>query len=92
MKKFSPAHTRYDDDKLNVNSVTNMFLANCCSLFPKFNAINVLLPVSQPSVICLTETWLTPSASEPKVSLDSNTHFGSDRAVPRRGGGVALYV
>ncbi len=26
------------------------------------------------------------------VSLDSKTLFRSDRAVPRRGGGVALYV
>ncbi len=60
-------------------------------LFPKFNELTLLLPATQPSVICLTETWLTPTVSKPEVTLDSYTLFRSDRAVPRRGGGVALY-
>ncbi len=69
-----------------------ILLANCCSLLPKFNELTLLLPATQPSVICVTETWLTPSVSEPEVTLDGYTLFRSDRAVPRRGGGVALYV
>ncbi len=84
------AHTRYDDRKVNEYPVMKILLANCCSFFPKFNELSSLLPASQPSVICFTETWLTPSVSEPEVTLDGYTLFRSDRAVPRRGGGVAL--
>ncbi len=72
--------------------VMEILLANCCSLFPKFNELTIFLPATQPFFIYLTETWFIPSVSEPKVTLDSYTLFRSDRAVPRRGGGVALYA
>ncbi len=52
-----------------------ILLANCCSFFPKFNELTLLLPATQPSVICLTETWLTQSVSEPEVTLDGYTLF-----------------
>ncbi len=52
-----------------------ILLANCCSFFPKLNELTLLLPATQPLVICLTETWLTPSVSEPEVTLDGYTLF-----------------
>ncbi len=73
------AHTRYDDWKVCEHPVTK--------IVPP-----LLLPATQPSVFCLTETWLTLSVSQPEVTFEGCTLFRSDRAVPRRGGGVALYV
>ncbi len=69
--EFSLEHTHYDDGKVSENSVLKILLINCCSVFPKFNELALLLPATQPSVICLTETWLIPSVSEPEVTLDS---------------------
>ncbi len=66
--------------------------ANCCSSFPNLNELTLLLPYIQPSIACLTETWHTPSVSEPQGSLDSYTLFRGDHAVPRRGRGVALGI
>ncbi len=52
-----------------------ILLANFCSFFPEFDELTLLLPATQPSIICFTETWLTPSVSEPEVALDSYTLF-----------------
>ncbi len=62
---FSLAHTRYDDGKVR----------NFSSFFPKFNELTLLLPATQPSGICLSETWLTPSVSEPKLPLMATPFF-----------------
>ncbi len=47
---------------------------------------------NEPSIITLTETWLTPSVDDAEMFLNNVTVFRSDRAQTRRGGGVALYI
>ncbi len=69
----------------NANPCTNFR-----SFLPKVNELTLLLSTIKPLIVCLTETWITPSISDPEESLDSYTLFRSSRAVPRRGGGVAF--
>ncbi len=64
---------------------------NCDSFLTKFNGLRLLLPTIQSPNICLPETWLAPSMSVSEVPLNSYKLFRSSRAVPRRGGGVALW-
>ncbi len=74
----------FDQAKSIDNSAMQILFTNGCSLIPKFNKLSF-----PPSIICLAETWLTPSVTEPGVSLDSCSLFRNDYAVHRRGGGVA---
>ncbi len=52
-----------------------ILFANWCSLLTKFTELTFLLPTTQPSIICLTDAWLTSSVSDPEISLDGNSLF-----------------
>ncbi|VDP86634.1 unnamed protein product [Echinostoma caproni] len=45
-----------------------------------------------PVAIAVTETWLAPDVLESEVSLPGYASFRSDRAQPRMGGGVMLFI
>ncbi|VDP96240.1 unnamed protein product [Echinostoma caproni] len=45
-----------------------------------------------PRGIAFTKTWLTPDVLDPEVSLPGYASFRSERAQPRMGGGVTLFI
>nr|CAI5841160.1 unnamed protein product [Callosobruchus analis] len=64
---------------------------NVCSLLNKFNEIELLLKDKSPDVLCITETWLPPSAV-PTASLDGYeliSHFCRCQYIH---GGCAIYA
>ncbi len=75
-------------------SAITVLLANCCSLYPKLAELNLLMSSNEPSIIAMTETWLTPYVNDAETSLNNFTVFRSDRVNTHRGGGgdVALYI
>ncbi len=74
MKKFLPKYFLWRTP-VTMTGKWQMLFANGFSLLTKFTELTFLLPTSQPTIICLTETWLTPSVSEPEVSPDSYSLF-----------------
>ncbi|GAA50217.1 hypothetical protein CLF_104247 [Clonorchis sinensis] len=64
---------------------------NCLSLFNKLCDIKQSVCLEQPSIIALTETWLTPDVSGAKISIDGYSIFRAD-SKRGRAGGVALYL
>ena len=63
---------------------------NCRSLYPKFDELVTLCSADNPSVICLTETWLCDSITNKEISIQNYSLVRLDRH--RHGGGVAIYV
>ncbi|GAA52690.1 hypothetical protein CLF_108631 [Clonorchis sinensis] len=61
------------------------------SLFNKLCDIKQSVCLEQPSIIALTETWLTPDVSYAEISIDGYSVFRAD-SKRGRAGGVALYL
>ncbi len=70
---------------------TTVLLTNYCSLYRKLAEHNLLISSNEPSIINLTEKWLTPSFDDDEIFLSNLTIFRADRVQTRRGGGVALH-
>ncbi len=58
-----------------------VLLTNCCSLYPQLMKYNLLISSNEPSIINLTETWLTPSVDDVEIFLSKLTVFRADRVV-----------
>ncbi|GAA54653.1 hypothetical protein CLF_104618 [Clonorchis sinensis] len=72
-------------------TVLKCLSANCLSLFNKLCDIKQSVCLEQPSIITLTETWLTSNVSDAELSLDGYSIFRAD-SKRGRAGGVALYL
>ncbi|GAA49752.1 hypothetical protein CLF_103520, partial [Clonorchis sinensis] len=65
-------------------------LFNARSLLPKIHNLRAISAIAQPSVICVTETWLTDETPDTAISLPGYDIHRSDRK-NSRGGGCAIY-
>ncbi|GAA52066.1 hypothetical protein CLF_107284 [Clonorchis sinensis] len=72
-------------------TVLKCLSTNCLSLFNKLCDIKQSVCLEQPSIIALTETWLTPDVSDAEISIDGYSIFRAD-SKRGRAGGVALYL
>ena len=57
---------------------------------PKIDELREIVKVSNPRVICITETKLNNSTGDSKISIDGYCAIPRDRN--RKGGGVICYV
>lgn len=63
---------------------------NIRSLLPKIDQLRAWLEYNKPSIITISETWLSTNISDSDISLNNYTLYRADRG--SRGGGVATYV
>lgn len=77
----------------SISSVSTMKveLFNARSIKNKLHDVHYLLQVAKPDVVCITETWLTPSVSD-NLIINDNSYcvFRTDRHIPKAGGGVCI--
>jgi len=64
---------------------------NAQSLLPHFVEFADFFNCHDYNIICVSETWLTPSVNSAMVSLPGYNLFRNDRTY-KRGGGVGIYV
>ena len=57
----------------------------------KYNDLNAFVQEDKPSIIILTETWLSASVPDGIIALDGYTIYRSDRN-RSKGGGVCIYL
>ncbi|KER19546.1 hypothetical protein T265_15509, partial [Opisthorchis viverrini] len=72
-------------------AVLKCLYTNCLSLFNKLGDVRQSACLEKPSIIALTETWLTPDVSDAEISIDGYFIFRAD-SKRGRAGGVALYL
>ena len=77
--------------------ITNwVLLCNAQSIFYKFDELCALVSGTKPSIICITESWLTPDVSSDLLIIFGYILFRNDRqddsSDTRRGGGTLVYV
>ena len=76
----------------NDNSVLpTLLVTNVRSLFQKIDELQSIAEINQDDIICITESWLTPSCPDSTISLTNFIHFRNDRLFSR-GGGVCVYI
>ncbi|GAA56699.1 hypothetical protein CLF_111383, partial [Clonorchis sinensis] len=63
----------------------------CLSLFNKFRDIRKSVCLERPSILVLTEAWLTPDVSDAEISIAGHSTFRADSIRGKAGGG-ALYL
>ncbi|KER33742.1 hypothetical protein T265_00428 [Opisthorchis viverrini] len=68
----------------------SIMLFNARSLLPKIHTLRAIIAVAQPSLICVTETWLSVDTPDTVVSIPGYNLHRSDRR-NSRGGGCAIY-
>ncbi|KAJ3659862.1 hypothetical protein Zmor_011525 [Zophobas morio] len=71
--------------------VSTVAYTNVASLMAKFDDFCTFVDTYKPTIIMLSETWLTSFITDALISLDGYTIFRSDR-VGIRGGGVCAYI
>ena len=76
------------DDKFVLPS---FLVTNVRSLSQKIDELESVAEINQVDIICITESWLTPSCSNTMISLTNFIHFRKDRLFSR-GGGVCIYI
>ena len=75
----------------NGNSVLpTLLVSNVRSLFQKIDELQSIAEINV-DIICITESWLTPSCPDSTISLTNFIHFRNDRLFSR-GGGVCVYI
>ncbi|MEL7306978.1 MAG: reverse transcriptase domain-containing protein [Pseudomonadota bacterium] len=67
-------------------------MTNIQSLFHKIDDVRATVSNIKPDILLLTETWLSPSITNPLVHIPGYSIMRSDRPPPRRGGGSAVYI
>ncbi|KAJ3639011.1 hypothetical protein MTP99_002338 [Tenebrio molitor] len=79
-------------DDLNLSTIVGEPIAytNIASLLAKYDDFCAFVGRDEPSIILLTETWLSSSIPDSLVSIRGYTLFRRDR-FGRRGGGVCMY-
>ncbi|KAJ3643508.1 hypothetical protein Zmor_026215 [Zophobas morio] len=82
-----------DKKSLSDYFVSTVAYNNVASLMAKFDDFCAFVDTYKPykpTIIMLSETWLTSFITDELISLDGYTIFRSDRV--RRGGGVCVYI
>ena len=69
----------------------SLLLSNIRSLAPKVDELEMVASLNEVSIICITETWLTPNIPDSAVLLPNFFLFRNDREFST-GGGVCTYV
>lgn len=69
----------------------SILLCNARSLKDKFDELNVIATTTNPTVIAVTETWLTPITTDAQINLNDMNIYRSDR-FGKTGGGVAIWA
>ena len=81
-----PVHLSNIDTRMPV-----FLLSNVCHRLNKTDEISVLFSQCAPSIVCLTETWLTPDIPDSVVDMQGYEILRKDR-LSGLGGGVAVYI
>ena len=68
-----------------------ILLTNVCHLANKMDDLSVVVATHNPSVACISESWLNDNISDVSVQLSGYNLFRKGRACGN-GGGVALYI
>ncbi|GAA47250.1 hypothetical protein CLF_100131 [Clonorchis sinensis] len=68
----------------------SMILINARSLLPKVHNLSAIVAITQPSLICVTETWVSVETPDTAVSIPGYNTRRCDRR-NSRGGGCAIY-
>ena len=69
----------------------SLLLSNIRSLAPKVDELEMVASLNEVSIICITETWLTPNIPDSALLLPNFFLFRNDREFST-GGGVCTYV
>lgn len=71
-------------------STPSFFLSNVCHITNKVDELFGVLSVNDPTVVMITESWLSTSVPDSLVNIRDYNLFRLDRTTP--GGGVLAYV
>ena len=73
-----------------------MLLSNAQSIFYKMDELRALVQATKPTIVCITESWLTPDIDNDIIQMNDYYSFRNDRQDNpndiRKGGGVLVYV
>lgn len=73
-----------------------LLLCNAQSLFFKLDELRALVEATNPSLLCVTESWLTPNIDNDIVQINGYCSFRNDRGDNpldvRKGGGTIVYA
>ena len=75
-----------------MNNVTkiNLLHFNARSLLPKLDNLKLECIVSNPHIVCISETWLDSTITDNELTINNYNLVRLDRN--RHGGGIAVYV
>ncbi|KAJ3645764.1 hypothetical protein Zmor_023397 [Zophobas morio] len=79
-----------DNKSLSDYFVSTVTCINVASLMAKFDDFCAFVDTYKPTIIMVSETWLTSFITDVLISLDGYTIFRSDRV--GRGGGLCVYI
>ena len=68
-----------------------MLLLNARSIRNKLDDLETLMSESNPDVVAVTETWLTPDISDCEIAISGYNLERADRLGAKPGGGVAVF-
>ena len=85
-RHLRPVHLSNIDTRMPV-----FLLSNVCHILNKTDELSVLFSQYAPSIVCLTETWLTPEIPDSVVDMQGYAILWKDR-LSGLGGGVAVYI
>ena len=71
------------------NSLNIMYF-NAQSLLPKMDKLRALVDARKPHIVCIVETWLSPTICDNEVSLEGFQVLRLDRN--RCGGGIIMLI
>ena len=73
-----------------------LLLSNAQSVFNKMDELRALVQATNPTIVCITESWLTPDIDNDILQMTGFHSFRNDRQDNpndiRKGGGVLVYV
>ena len=73
-----------------------LLLSNAQSNFYKLDELRALVRATNPTIVCITESWLTPDVDNDIVQISGFCSFRNDRRDNpndfRKGGGVIVYL
>ena len=84
-------HPQISEKYSSQYSVTSLMYSNVASLVAKYDDFCAHVSAYKPSIILLSETWLTSRVPDSMVSAAGYTIFRSDR-IDKKGGGVCMYI
>lgn len=81
-----------DIEGLNAAKGIKFIFLNVRSLLPNINLLRAHFEHSNALLIGITESWLTPRIHDNLVAIDGFHLVRHDRKLPKRGGGLLLYI